>query len=282
MNIPKIIHRVWFNYGKGDKPPKKYEEFRTKVEILHKNNEWIFMDWNESDSREFMVKFYPNYLEMWDGYMSNTYRGDAIRYFLLHHFGGFYIDQDIKLTHSLDVIKQDFPNSKIILTKAMEIGLLNNFFMASEKNHPFWENCFKRMLKTSKLLVLKVKNSIFAIHELSGPGMMTKEFKSFTKKLTKLNIKNATSYTKNSPTNEKKELMIILDEMAFSSEEGSKKNQDKKIYGYHKNHMGWLNMNNSYMDIVCIISITLILIIIIVVLVSTITASIKAKRMGFH
>lgn len=37
---------------------------------------------------------YPWFLETFDGYPYPIQRADAIRYFVLHHFGGIYIDLD--------------------------------------------------------------------------------------------------------------------------------------------------------------------------------------------
>lgn len=37
---------------------------------------------------------YPWFLEDWDGYEFPIQRADAIRYFILAHYGGIYIDLD--------------------------------------------------------------------------------------------------------------------------------------------------------------------------------------------
>ena len=37
---------------------------------------------------------YPWFLEDWDGYEFPIQRADAIRYFVLAHYGGIYIDLD--------------------------------------------------------------------------------------------------------------------------------------------------------------------------------------------
>lgn len=47
-------------------------------------------------SREVLANIvrYPWFLETFDGYPYPIQRADAIRYFVLHHFGGIYIDLD--------------------------------------------------------------------------------------------------------------------------------------------------------------------------------------------
>ena len=41
-----------------------------------------------------IVARYPWFLETYDGYPYPIQRADSIRYFVLHHFGGIYIDLD--------------------------------------------------------------------------------------------------------------------------------------------------------------------------------------------
>jgi mannosyltransferase OCH1-like enzyme len=46
------------------------------------------------------VARYPWFLETFDGYVYPIQRADAIRYFVLHHFGGIYIDlDDVSASH---------------------------------------------------------------------------------------------------------------------------------------------------------------------------------------
>ena len=50
--------------------------------------------WTDKKAREFIADEYPWFLETFDGYPYPIQRADAIRYFVLHHFGGIYIDLD--------------------------------------------------------------------------------------------------------------------------------------------------------------------------------------------
>ncbi len=50
--------------------------------------------WTDASSREFIAAEYPWFLDTFDGYDHNIQRADAIRYFVLAHFGGIYIDLD--------------------------------------------------------------------------------------------------------------------------------------------------------------------------------------------
>lgn len=50
--------------------------------------------WTDEKSRELIVAEYPWFLETFDGYAHPIQRADAIRYFVLAHFGGIYVDLD--------------------------------------------------------------------------------------------------------------------------------------------------------------------------------------------
>jgi mannosyltransferase OCH1-like enzyme len=45
-------------------------------------------------SRDLLAKEYPWFVETWDHYRFPIQRADSIRYFILAHYGGIYIDLD--------------------------------------------------------------------------------------------------------------------------------------------------------------------------------------------
>ena len=53
-----------------------------------------FQLWTDVKSREFIATEYPWFLATFDNYSQPIQRADAIRYFVLNHFGGIYIDLD--------------------------------------------------------------------------------------------------------------------------------------------------------------------------------------------
>ena len=54
----------------------------------------IFQLWTAKSSRDFLEKEYPWFLKTYDTYPFGVQRVDALRYFLMRHFGGIYIDLD--------------------------------------------------------------------------------------------------------------------------------------------------------------------------------------------
>jgi len=81
-----------------------------------------------SDSRR-----YPWFLETFDGYPYPIQRADAIRYFVLHHFGGVYIDLDDGCNRSLDPLLA-YP---AWVRRTVPTGISNDA-MGAIPRHPFF------------------------------------------------------------------------------------------------------------------------------------------------
>ena len=93
LYIPKIIHQIWHNWSgleKDNQPIKKWQQY---TQILRENHpEWGYKLWNNENSLEFVKEYYPWFLPIYNGYEHGMKRGDSLRYLLMHHFGGVYID----------------------------------------------------------------------------------------------------------------------------------------------------------------------------------------------
>lgn len=64
------------------------------------------MLWTDETSRVFVATHYPSFLHMFDSYKYPIQRADAIRYFILDHFGGIYMDLDIGCRRRMDSLLQ--------------------------------------------------------------------------------------------------------------------------------------------------------------------------------
>lgn len=94
--IPKIIHQTYIN----ESIPEHWQAPQQSCLDLHPDYEYKL--WTDKKSREFIAAEYPWFLETFDGYEFPIQRADAIRYFVLAHFGGIYIDLDDGCNRSLD------------------------------------------------------------------------------------------------------------------------------------------------------------------------------------
>lgn len=126
--IPKIIHQTWRN----ETIPEKWSEAQQSCVNIHPDYEYkvckdwepheigycppsleangrrlffffflrtltlyrVSQLWTDEKSREFIATEYPWFLETFDSYPYPIMRADSIRYFVLAHFGGIYVDMD--------------------------------------------------------------------------------------------------------------------------------------------------------------------------------------------
>ncbi|KOO27772.1 group 2 family protein [Chrysochromulina tobinii] len=98
--------------------------------------------WTDKANRAFLAHHYPEHLPMYDGYSLNIKRVDAIRYFLLFHYGGVYMDADFACVRSLDTmpIRRQPGVATLILQrkKAIDEQAVSNAWMSAPPRHPFF------------------------------------------------------------------------------------------------------------------------------------------------
>jgi len=125
--IPKIIHQTYIN----ESIPAHWKGPQQSCLDLHPDYEYKL--WTDKKSREFIAAEYPWFLETFDGYPYPIQRADAIRYFVLHHFGGIYIDLDDGCNRSLDPLLA-YP---AWVRRTIPTGISNDA-MGAVPRHPFF------------------------------------------------------------------------------------------------------------------------------------------------
>ncbi|KAK9453399.1 nucleotide-diphospho-sugar transferase [Dipodascopsis uninucleata] len=125
--IPKIIHQTW----KNETIPEKWKG--TQESCISKHPDYEYKLWTDESAREFIAENYTWFLDTYDSYTHNIMRADAIRYFVLHHFGGIYIDLDEGCVSSLDPLLT-YP----AWVRDSDPTGISNSVMGSTPNHPFF------------------------------------------------------------------------------------------------------------------------------------------------
>jgi mannosyltransferase OCH1-like enzyme len=149
-SIPKILHQTW----KDKNIPAHLVAYCESWKTHHPD--WEFKLWTDIDNREFIRQNYSWFLPIFDGYPENIMRADAVRYFILYHYGGVYADLDAECLRPLDSILVD---RQLLLglepplhnrsADAKRYGLENvigNAVIASVPQHPLWEHVFKSLV----------------------------------------------------------------------------------------------------------------------------------------
>jgi len=130
--------------------------------------------WTDSSNRAFIAKHYPKYLRMFDSYNLHIKRVDAVRYFLLFHFGGVYMDADFACVRDLDTmpIRERSGAAILILQRKSYVDheAVSNAWMAAPPRHPFFA-----------LVIKSLAASANASHvlEATGPRFLTRVWRAW-------------------------------------------------------------------------------------------------------
>lgn len=133
--IPRIIHQTW----KDQHLPPRWQAIRDECAAMHPDYEYKL--WTDADSRKFIAEHYDWFLPVFDGYPYPIQRADAIRYFVLHHYGGIYMDLDIGCLRRFDPLLR----FEVILPKTIPVGVSNDV-MLSAKGHPFMDQLIHNLV----------------------------------------------------------------------------------------------------------------------------------------
>ncbi|KIJ56697.1 glycosyltransferase family 32 protein [Sphaerobolus stellatus SS14] len=129
------------------------------------------MLWTDASAREFLAEHYEWFLSTFDAYTYPIQRADALRYFVLHYYGGVYIDLDIGCRAPLDPLLT-FP---VILPKTIPVGISNDLMFA-EKGHPFMDQTIHNLLTFDHSLILNYPTVMFS----TGPMFLSAQYGLYT------------------------------------------------------------------------------------------------------
>lgn len=110
---------------------------------------------------------YPWFLSTYNSYPYNIQRVDAVRYFILHHFGGIYLDLDVGCLKRLDFLRQ--ANFTAPLT--YPVGISNDI-MAAQKNSIFMERAIRQLQRWNHWMFIKYIQVMFG----TGPMFLTVQY----------------------------------------------------------------------------------------------------------
>jgi mannosyltransferase OCH1-like enzyme len=112
MNIPKIIHQIWFQ-GESQIPPHLKEYRETWIKI-HTDFEIIL--WDQVSIEKLLKEYNLSWLsELYYSYDIMIQKIDIAKYFILYKYGGIYVDMDMKCIKSINAVLNT--NHNIILSE---------------------------------------------------------------------------------------------------------------------------------------------------------------------
>ncbi|KAI9668516.1 MAG: hypothetical protein M1829_005333 [Trizodia sp. TS-e1964] len=162
--IPRIIHHIY----KDTAIPEKWAGSYGSCERLHP--QWERVLWTDTMAAAFIAEQYPWFLACYQSYTYDIQRADALRYFLIYHFGGFYIDLDVGCRRALEPLV----GFDALFPKTKPVGVSNDM-MAGGPGHPFFYQLMHALERNNRWLVTKYPTVFFS----TGPMFVNLQLASY-------------------------------------------------------------------------------------------------------
>lgn len=133
FSIPKILHQV-NTRGELSYPWDEMSRNCTKM-----SPEWEYRYWTKEKIHSFMQENYPWFMPQLNAYPFEVMTADAVRYFILYHYGGIYLDTDVECKKDLDSYVP-YLSAPVVFGG---VGVWNGFsqwFMITPPKHPIFES----------------------------------------------------------------------------------------------------------------------------------------------
>ena len=195
--IPLTIHQIW---------SEKYGPLPGSLQTLGqtwKNHhpDWNYVYWNEKAILAFIHQYYPKYMDRYHAFTYDIQRWDAIRYLILLHFGGIYVDFDYECLTALTPLLDDatccFAMEPAEHTlKDVPSPYFNNALMGCIPGHPFMQEIVNYVFEDDRCLVGNKENKSNYVLGSTGPVMLSKlyQLSDHKDKITLLPAKNVSPF----------------------------------------------------------------------------------------
>lgn len=183
----RIIHQVWFGTIPNKRAAKKYynklKRYRDSWRV--KNPTWCIIEWNKNMCIQLIKFYYPEHENMFKQYRYEIQRCDAIRYFILHRYGGLYADMDYYCNRPWDEVLRDYPKDLYFVQttnySSEEQERASNSLMYSKPGHKFWPYLFLELQKHQTCPVYYTRH--MTIMFTTGPSIVTRVYRKLKRKL---------------------------------------------------------------------------------------------------
>jgi inositol phosphorylceramide mannosyltransferase catalytic subunit len=146
--IPRHIHQIWLA---SEHRQPMFNHFRSAADdCVRLNQHYNYTLWTDVQIVPWLNQHYPWFVSTYQSYWYDMQRIDAMKYFVLFHYGGVYVDLDIKcktpdLIQSVLRASQTNGEPDIILHMGTEGISANTDLMAAKQHHPFFQLAIRQL-----------------------------------------------------------------------------------------------------------------------------------------
>lgn len=168
LSTPFVVFQTW----KTKKLPQHLLKLYNRWEKICKKYNYKHILYTDEDLRGFVIRYFPQYLQLYDGFTNPLERVDFARYIILYVHGGVYSDLDVAPLRGIDkfinqnkiILGTEPKEHKFLLYKDRKI-VLCNAFMISPPKQKLWISLIEYIAKNYKPYSRVVYNT--------GPMAMT-------------------------------------------------------------------------------------------------------------
>ena len=164
--VPRLIHQTY----KTKYIPAKWWYSYENCRKIYPDFKFIF--WTDEAGLSFIKENYPWFLETFVGYKYPIQRVDALRYFILYHYGGVYMDLDIGCESKNKI--QPLLAFDAVIPETKPVGYSNDM-MISKPKHPF----FKLLIDQLQRYDYNYVFPYLTVFLSTGPMFLSQVFKSY-------------------------------------------------------------------------------------------------------
>lgn len=135
LKIPKIIHQIWL----GSPLPEEFKILQESWINYHLDRGWSYKLWTDEDVAN--LELYNQ--EFYDATDNYGVKSDILRWELLYHFGGVYIDTDYECLKSLDELHYTYDFYTALQPLDTLFVQLGAALVGSRPGHPILEHCIE-------------------------------------------------------------------------------------------------------------------------------------------
>ncbi|KAK9806978.1 hypothetical protein WJX72_009294 [[Myrmecia] bisecta] len=145
---------------------------RYRQSCIDKHADWDYKFWDLAAAEALLEDQYAWFLPTFRSLPRTVLKGDAVRAFILHAYGGVYLDMDVECLQEED--KMLAGQDLVLQCEYRTLRDINNAVLASVPGHPFWVQIMKIIMVTTQSIG-DVNNPQTILHT-TGPGITLQAF----------------------------------------------------------------------------------------------------------
>lgn len=225
MEIPKIIHQIW--YQGENKLPEKFHSRQKLWKDMHIN--WQYKLWDHKKMQDLIEK-YPKYLKTYRNFKYMHQKIDFFKYLLLYDQGGAYVDMDTYSLKPLNGLIMEYPEAKLIISE-LPVNLFESYMIFG----------YDRAINNGT--ILSVPGNKFLLDLIDQINMDPNKFRSYSKYVTISRSTGPQKFTEVSLQHEKDPGFVILPaeilEPCYGNDTSCQPTSESYIF--HDHSQTWLN-----------------------------------------